>query len=372
MKGQVLKRGDSWTYRFDAGIIDGKRKRPSKGGFKTKKECENALRDAMHKYENGGYIEPKKVTFESFIEEYLQYIKLNRKVTTYNRYNELINKYLIQKLGALSIANITPYHIENMLQDIRESNTISSSTLQAIYALLNSILNRALKLKVIISNPCFSVDRPKREKKIYNTLKTNEINALLNKLDLDSEYDYMFYIALRLTIELGLRRGELSGLQWNNIDFDSNKISIVNNMVYSNGHIYMNTPKTPESIRTVIASKGIMDLLSQLKKKQAYQEKQQGRFYLKNDWDNLVMIWFNGHYIHPMYYTNKIKKYSSIRWHDLRHTNATLLLQGGVSAKIVQQRLGHKDISTTLNIYSHVNDDMQRDALEKLNNVLGL
>ena len=126
---------------------------------------------------------------------------------------------------------------------------ISNSTLQSIYTLINTIMNRALKLRLIKENPCKYIERPKREKFTPDILTPSEISTIVNKLDLSNEYDYMFYIALRLTLELGLRRGELAVLEWNNLKLNENSLVIKNNMIYSNGHVYLTTPKTIESIR---------------------------------------------------------------------------------------------------------------------------
>ncbi|MFR4582273.1 hypothetical protein [Clostridium cadaveris] len=110
-------------------------------------------------------------------------------------------------------------------------------------------MNRALKLRLIKENPCKYIERPKREKFTPDTLTPSEISTIVSKLDLSNEYDYMFYIALRLTLELGLRRGELAGLEWNNLKLSENSLIIKNNMIYSNGHVYLATHKTIESIR---------------------------------------------------------------------------------------------------------------------------
>lgn len=108
-----------------------------------------------------------------------------------------------------------------------------------------------------------------------------------------------------------------------------------------------------------------------------------GEFYEKNIFKgveyDLIMKWRSGKYIHPMYYTNKLKKVltaaninKNVRFHDLRHTNATLLLQQGVDFKVIQDRLGHSDISTTMNIYSHVNKDMQKKATDRLSKLINI
>lgn len=381
MRGSVRKRGKTYSYYFDI-VVNGERKKKEKGGFKSGKEAETELNKAIYEYENNGYVEPKKITFLNFAMEWLEeYIKPMRKITTYNRYKELINKYL-SNIGAMNINEIEPINIEKLLLKIKKDNkTLSGSTLQSIYTILNTIMNRALRLKIVKDNPCKYVERPQREKFTPDTLSVEEIKKVFTVLDLQNEYDYIFNTALRLTLELGLRRGELSGLEWENIDFENNLVHVRNNLVYTNGYVRIETTKTKESTRDIYISDDMLNLLKELKAKQDKDKKDYGKFYEENklsDNDgvtrkyNFVFRWKYGKYVHPMFYTNKIKKVlkaaginKSVRFHDLRHTNATLLLSQGVDFKTIQTRLGHKDINTTLNIYSHVNKQMQKKATEK-------
>lgn len=382
MEGSVRKRGKTWSYYFFIGTVDGKKKYKEKGGFKTKGEASKALNEALYEFENGGYIAPKKLTFASFTLEWLDsYVKPLRKIATYNRYKELYNKYLANSLGGKAIIEIESYHIEKLL--LSNKNRISGTTLQAIYTLINTIMNRALKLRIIKDNPCKYIERPQRDKFTPDVLDTDDLKPIFNVLDLNNEYDYMFNIAFRITLELGLRRGELGGLEWKDIDFKSNLIYVRNNLIYTNGHVKMETPKTIESERSIYISDELLKLLEVLKERQEQDGAYCGEFYEKNIFDDVeydfVMKWHTGKYIHPMYYTNKLKKVltaaninKSVRFHDLRHTNATLLLQQGIDFKVIQTRLGHSDIGTTMNIYSHVNKDMQKKATDKLSKLINI
>ncbi|MGV8983997.1 tyrosine-type recombinase/integrase [Clostridium sp.] len=266
-----------------------------------------------------------------FSTEWLEtYVKPLRKISTYNCYKELINKYP-QTLRGIPIQNITSYQIEQLLMSNKKN--ISGTTLQAVYTIINTIMKRAFKLKVIKDNPCKYLERPKMDIFTPDTLDVNEIQLILNSLDLSNNFEYMFCIAFRVTIELGLRRGELAGLEWSNIKQNKNKLNY-------------------------------------------------GEYSIKNIFDekeyDFIFTWENGSRIHPMYYLNKLKKVlitaninKKIRFYDLRHTNAPLLLSQGIDFKTIQTRLGHKYINTNLNIYSHVNKEMQKNATEKSNDISG-
>lgn len=382
MKGGVRKRGSTWSYYFDIGIINGKRKKKEKGGFKTKKEAQEGLNKAMYEFENGGFIVPKKTSTGEYLLSWLtDYVKPIRKITTFNRYNELVRKYLIPYLGGITLMELKPFHIEKMLISIKNESTISGSTLQQIYTVLSTALNKAIKSKILNDNPCKYVERPKRNKFIANTLTIEEINKIFETLTSSKEYyDYIFHLGTYLTLELGLRRGELGGLEWENINFKEQTVTIKNNLIYTNGHVALITPKTLESERTLYLSDEAIELLKKHHKIQSENKLKYGTFYEVNMFNdnkfNFIMTWENGKYVHPNYYTSKLKKVlrkagisKNIRFHDLRHTNATLLIEQGVNFKVVQTRLGHTDISTTLNIYSHVDKEMQKDATEKLTNL---
>lgn len=382
MEGSVRKKGNRWYYSFEIDRDEtGKRKRIERAGGKTKKEALEALRNALNNYDNG-YVEPKKIILDDYINDWLEnFIKENRKITTYQRYKEIYKNSIKPYIGYTSLKDITPIKIEKLLQGEKKKG-LSSSSLQGIYGVLNSLFNRAIKLKVLKDNPCKYVDRPKREKFTPNTLTIDEFKKIINTLDKSNNYnDYVMRIALQVILELGLRRGELAGLEWSNIDHNNNCINITNNLVYTNNNVVMSTPKTDESMRTLYVSNNIIQLLKKHKLLQNELKLKYGPNYIENTFNSkkydFIFTWENGKYIHPNYYTVRFKKIlkanninKNIRFHDLRHTNATLLLEQGIDFKVIQTRLGHSDINTTLNIYSHVNLDMQKKATDKLSNLM--
>lgn len=379
MQGGVRKRGKKWYYYFDVGELGGKRKKIERVGGNTKAEAEKALREAIMRYENG-YIEPKNMTIEEYFVNWLEnYIKENRKINTYNSYKGILKNNIIPNIGSIKLKDIKPIHIENLLLNEKKKG-LSGTTVQNIYVVINSALNRAVKLQIIHDNPCKYIERPKRDKFVANVLTVEDFYKIIDSLNIEKYTDYIFSLALQIVLELGLRRGELAGLEWENINFKENTIDIKNNLIYSNGKVYLDTPKTEESERTLYISNDLKKLLKTHKKIQSENKLKYGQHYIENIFNNrecnFVMTWENGKNIHPDYYTKKFNKTlkklgfnKNIRFHDLRHTNATLLLSQGVDFKVIQTRLGHSDINTTLNIYSHVNLEMQKSATEKLTNL---
>ncbi|MSS43658.1 site-specific integrase [Anaerosalibacter bizertensis] len=380
MQGGVRKRGKRWYYYFDVGTIGGKRKKIERVGGDTKAEALKALRKAITKYEYG-YVEPENMTVEKYFVDWLEnFIKANRKINTYNRYKSIINNSITPNIGGIKLSNLKPIHIENLLLEEKKKG-LSGSTLQNIYVVMNSALNRAVKLQILYNNPCQHVERPKREKFVASTLTIDEFHQILNSLNEDKYNDYIFSFILKIVLETGLRRGELAGLEWENIDLDNNILTIKNNLVYSHGKVYLDTPKTEEGERTLYFSDTIKQLFKKHKEIQDKNKEKYGQYYIKNIFNNrecdFIITWENGKYLHPSYYTKRFNRIlkkldlnEKVRFHDLRHTNASFLLSLGVDFKTIQERLGHSDINTTLNIYSHVSMEMQKEAVNKLNKTL--
>ena len=380
MEGSLRKRGSKWYYSYESIDSSGNKKRIERVGGKTKKEAQQKLNEALYK-RDCGYIEVDNTLLKDYLNSWLlQYIKPNRKENTFFRYQGVIQQAIMPCIGNIQLRNLKPIHIESML-DFNRNRGLKNTTLQNIYTILNSSLNRALKLQLINNNVCKFVDRPKREKFIAETLNLNEFNIIMDSLS-DSYNDYLMKLALTITLELGLRRGELAGLTWENIDLENNKMKIINNLIKTNAGVNVTTPKTEESKRTLIISDMLVTMLKQHKKIINQNKLKYGEFYTKyNTFNNMhydfLFVWENGIYVDPNYWTHRfsriLKKLSinkRIRWHDLRHTNATLLLSQGINFKTIQIRLGHADINTTLNIYSHVTEEMQKEATTKINNLM--
>ena len=379
MQGSVRKKGNRWYYYFDIIDIGGQRKRIERSGGKTKPEAEEALNKALYKY-NNGYVEPHKLKYDEYVDDWLEnYIKQNRKINTYVRYKELYTNNIKPYLGQYLLKDLKPMLIENLINSEKKKG-LSNTTLQTIFGVINTSLNRAVKLQVVNDNICRFVERPRRDKFIANILTIDEFNIMINHLDKTIYGNYIFELVLMVTIELGLRRGEVAGLEWENIDFEHNIIKIQNNLIYINTSVELGTPKTLESKRNIYVSDEILQKLKDHKELQELNKSKYNELYETNIFNkracNFVFTWENGKYIHPNYFTLKFNRLSKdsginkrVRFHDLRHTNATLLLSQGVDFKVIQERLGHSDIGTTLNIYSHVTTEMQKSASKKISNL---
>jgi len=378
----LRKRGKTWSYYVSYSKPDGSFGMKERGGFKTKKEASVARITELEALNNGMVLVDDTIKFQDYAEKWLEkYIKPpKRKITTYERYTGILKKYLNPYFGHMKLKSISPQYVEDVLDAIREDGKVSETTLQGVYGLLSNILERAVKTRVIRQNVCQYVERPRREEFKANVLTIDEIVLLLKALDTDKPGDMVMRDAIMITLEVGWRRGEAAGCDIRNIDFEASSINVCQNLVYSGGHLYMQSTKGGEE-RMVYCSEQLMEHIKRMITRQKKGKLEWGEHYISNEINGEpfepLMRWPNGKYVHPMYFTTRfgdlLKKLGiekRVRWHDLRHTNATLQVQQNINYKVIQERLGHKDISTTLNLYAHVNKELQDDSAKKLQGIL--
>lgn len=372
MKGSTRKRGTCWEYTVDIGNdpVTNKRIRKSKSGFRTKKECETAMNKLIVEIEQGEYVEQKEILLKDYLADWLKSIKPNIAGNTFAYYRRIAENEIVPVLGNMQVSKIKPLHIEKFIQEKRNKENINNTTLKHYFDTLNIALNQALKWQIISKNPCLAITPPKKENKEMNVLNVKELELLLNYLR-DSRFKTL-YLVVVLSVTCGLRRGEALGLQWEDIDFKQGIITVKNNYTKVDNKDMLTTPKTDKSTRKIT----MLDLTSEILSKWQVEQKKNklllGKEYNNN---NFVCTWEDGRPVRPDYisqqFSRVIKKLGlpSVRFHDLRHTHATMLLLQNVSPKVVSKRLGHSNISTTYDIYAHVLPEMEREAADKLNDL---
>lgn len=388
MRGSIRKRGNSYYIRY----YDKNGKQVEKVGGKTKKEAESKLNEILYTLENGSPIN-SNMLLSSYLEMWLEdYIKNEKTDNTYDKYKNSIEKYIIPNLGDIKLKDLKVIHIEKFIKKLKSTKinygnkqkTISPTTVQTYYGILRTALNKAVKLQMLNDNPCKFIDTPKRSKFKANILTPEEIKLLKYKLNLNTYNDYIFNLALDLTLELGLRRGEMCGLTWDNIDFENKTITLDKALIRIENEYVISDLKTDASYDTLPISNSLCEKLKSHKNIQKLNKLKYGSTYIKfNTFNsinyNLIFCWENGKYIIPSHFLQRLKRLmkqcqieKNIRWHDLRHTNATLLLEGGVNIKTVQERLRHSLIQTTMDTYAHVTEKMNREATNAITNILNL
>jgi len=372
MRGSIVKKGKTYSVVVDIGKINGKRKQKWFSGFQTKKEAQNKLTEVLSQLKNNSYIEPSKITLGEYLIEWLETnAKPNIAVTTYSGYSVNIRKHIIPHIGSIVLQELHPIQIQNFYNSLSQDGkcnskgALSPRSIQYIHMVLRQALEYAYKMQIIPRNVADMVKIPKQKKYIPNFLSSDEINNLLKIFK-----DTSIYMPVLLAVGIGLRRGEVLALKWSNIDLENKIIYINENLIPTKEGAIFSTPKTDSSKREIIVPENIITELVKLKEIQENNKKLLGKGYINND---LVCCYDNGKNFSPGAFSHlfaeilKRNNFRHIRFHDLRHTNATLMLKANISPKVASVRLGHSKVSTTLDIYSHVVKEMQEEAAHKLN-----
>jgi integrase len=366
-KGYFRKRGNKWSFTVDIGKdpVTGKRKQKTVSGFKTKKEAEAACNELLNQLNKGYYIENTNQTFAEYLEEWLNdYAKTKVKPSTFKNYKNAVYGRIIPALGQLKLKELKLYHGQKFINTLVEEGK-SSSYVLFIYRILHTALEQAVKLEKIPRNPFDGVENPKliREKK--KTWSIEEIQRFLHVAKLDSP---IYYICFLLAIHTGMRKGEVLGLRWQDIDFEQKRLSVNQSLVMVQNQYIISDLKTTSSNRVISLDDIVIAELKRHKVMQNQQKLLLGGGYEDND---LVCANEFGRFLSPGMVNHRMKEICEkagvpyIRFHDLRHTHATLLLKLGENVKVVSERLGHSSVKMTLDVYSHVTPDMQEQAAQR-------
>ena len=370
MKGHVRKRGNKWCFVVDLGKDPGTGKRRQKwySGFSTKREAEKALSEMLAKLHRGDYVEPSRMSFGELIRTWLENrIKHNVSQKTYDTYKYLCETHIAPTIGIINLDKLSPLHLQKMYSDLISEEKLSNTTVHHIHRICYAVLKWAVQMKMIPQNVAENVAPPKRNKQEMKIWNEEEVVRFLSAAQ-DERLFALFFLA----ISTGLRRGELLGLKWSDVDFYRGVLSVRRTVQRTtNGLTVKEWTKTDSGRRQVNISPSTMDVLRQHRKQQTEEMVKLGMrnvdFIFTNTVGNLLEPRKVNHIFDRIIKKAEIPK---IRFHDLRHTHATLLLKQGVHPKIVSERLGHASVNITLDTYSHVIPSLQKEAAAAIDQVL--
>lgn len=357
---------------------NGSPKRKSFTG-KTKKEVSDKMK-AFYVDNNRGLLPTDdKITLSQWFYTWLFTYRIHDlKPSSFERYEGLYRNYIeSSSLGKIKLIDLRTHHIQAYYNSLVAEKEKSPSTIKTINKCLKSCLNQALKEGYITKNYCTLITLPKgpeTSKETINIFTLEEQQTFMREC-MNNKKGMLYILALGT----GLRLGEILALKWTDINFKNNYIDINKAIkstykIDSKGNrefqIIEQQPKTKNSIRTVPLNNNLIELLQQHRKKQMIDRDSNIEIYFDN---NLVFSTPIGNYLNESNVRKTFKRIlkkcnlKELRFHDLRHTFATRLFENGVPPKTVQTILGHSDISTTLNIYTHVMKDTKDKAIDKLN-----
>lgn len=391
--GRLTEKNGNWYAVLNLYTTEGKRKEKwcnldleAKKG--TKKEAGHRLAEILAKYNTGELYLQESLskseqerrrqgdeTLDVYIDEFLENYKCNLSVLTYNGYRNMLDARIIpyfKNLG-MSIKELTGDEINDFYISLRKDG-LTGATAQRYHSLLHLAFKHAVKRRVLQTNPCDQADRPKSTQYIGDYYNAEELKTLIDCLG-----DDPMRVAVILAAYYGLRRSEVLGLKWDAVDFVENKIYIRHKIIESKAggsHLEgLDVMKTKSSYRSLPLLPYIQQVLLAEKQKQQEMQTMLRKSYNRKYLD-YICVDAVGDLLKPQYITEHFKiilernNLKVIRFHDLRHSCASMLLANKVPMKLIQDWLGHSNMSTTANIYSHVDATSKEQTAEVVGTAL--
>lgn len=378
MRGSVVRKGNRW-YAVTEAPRDpetGKRRRKWHSGFRTRKEAETGLVDILSKLQQGIYVEPSRRTLGEFLDEWLDTIRPTVRESTWSSYRAEITKHVVPRLGSLKLQSLGPADLNSLYSELLRSGRLdgkgglSRRTVRYIHTILRRALDAAVRWNLVPRNVAAIADPPEsaRRRSEVRTWSAQQVRVFLERTQ-----GSPFHSAWTLLVTTGMRRGELLGLRWTDVDFDGRRLSINRSLVTVNYELRIEEPKTARSRRSVAIDDGTLLRLRDHRRSQIEDRLAAG---VRFDESGFLFTTPDGSPIHPDHLTKSFRRLVGetglppIRLHDLRHTCASLALQAGIHPKVVADRLGHSSIATTLDTYSHVMPDLGGQAADLLAEII--
>lgn len=369
MRGTVTKKRNKWYIVYYIGKDEnGKWKQKWEGSFTSKKEAEKVLRARINELEEGFAVKADNSKTAIYLKHWLNtYCVPRLAINTVKGYKVNIEKHIIPYIGEIKLNNLQPRDIQSMYEKLSASG-LSSTSIRYVHNTLHKALVCAVKSQTLARNAADYVYAPTVSKYEVIPLTPEQSRILI-----ESCKGNEIFIPVLLALILGLRRGEVLALQWCDVDFDYQTISIKHSASFINSKLILSDTKSKNSHRTLKISNYMLECLYHHKELQNKWYNEFGGGFNPN---NLVICRHDGMPMTPNVLQHMFKdvlkssNLPNIRFHDLRHTNATLMLRSEVPAKIVSSMLGHSTIGLTLDTYSHVMTDMQASAVGVVEGIL--
>ena len=371
MKGYIRQKGkskDSWQIQVYVGNRpDGKPRRHFETVRGRKSDAQKRLNELLVNLEKGVYTPPGRLTVAEHLNNWLEgYVKTNCSQRTLDGYRSIIELHLVPALGHVQLKQLHPQLIQAYYGKACEQ--LSSRTVHHHHRVLSQSLKYAVRQGYLGRNPAELVDPPSPRKKVMRTLNPAEVETLL-----EAATENYYYPVIYTAVSTGLRQAELLGLRWRDVDLDLLSISVSQVLYKRRGVCQFKEPKTEHSRRRVAMTP---KLALFLKEYRAERESLYWQLGKPLTLDSLVFTSVEGKPIDPGVLSHSFNRVArqagleNVRFHDLRHTFASLMLLRGAKPKVISEALGHSSVAFTMDTYSHIIEGMQEDAMALLDEVL--
>jgi integrase len=342
---------------------------------KTRKEVQEKLKVVLHDQQQGTLVTAQPQTVAHFLTDWLENTHRRRlRPRTYERYREALYLHIVPSLGHIQLQKLTARQVQAFYTR-KADQGFAPATIIYYHSVLHNALDTAVKWGLVVRNVCDLVAPPRKERFEIQPLTIEQMQHLLATL-----YGHKWEALYTLAMATGMRRGEILGLKWQDINFEAGRLQVrrvlsrVPTHMPAREHVYVEAePKTQKSRRSVMIAPFALEALKMHRVSQLEDKVKAGEFWQEHDY---VFCTLQGRHLHPNHVVEEFKKLltraglPNIRFHDLRHSAATLLLSLGVHPKVVQELLGHTQISITMDVYSHVLPGMQQDAMRQMDAAL--
>lgn len=374
MNGHVRKKNSRWYYTIELPSVNGTRKRIERAGGKTKKEALSKMYKTIEEFTRTGKVisESDLSVSDYMMYWYDNYVMVNLKYNSQEYYIGLIQNHINRIIGFYPLSSLSPGILQDMLNQLKGEG-YSLSQVRNIKAVMAKSLKMAVyPYEFLKSNPAQYVQVPKYDRlKKTEDLKIINIQQFKKMLELFPE-EHRYHLPLQIGFHTGLRASEVCGLTWDCIDLINKKLTVDKILLTKPNSVHeLGTPKTKSSYRTISISDHLVQLLVAQKNTQDKNRHKYGEYYKDS---NFVCTDVDGtptttNHFKYMCKLIRTKLNIDFNFHSLRHTHATMLLAAGANIKAIQARLGHSNIQTTLNTYSHINDDLDSQTRSILNSL---
>jgi integrase len=371
MKGYIRQRGKNrWQIVLDGGrAANGKRKQLYKTILGPKRLAHAALAQMHRDLQTGDFVEPNRLKTGEFLQRWLEDMRSRVSPKTWERYGLAVRRHIIPYLGERLLKKLEPLDLTALYTHLLEGGrskggALSARSVRHTHVILRGALRQAVKWRLLTRDPSDAVSPPRPKRPEMRALTDAEMATLLEQAK-----GTRLHLPVLLAMSTGLRRSEIFGLRWCDVDFEASQLAVRQTLQEVRKRLYFREPKSAKSRRTVALSALVLDALKRQRAAQAAERLSLGAGYRDLD---LVLAQWDGTPWKPESISTLFRAVvrraglGHVRFHDLRHSHATQLLRLGVPAKVVSERLGHATIGITLDTYTHVLPGMQEEAAKKV------